>query len=59
MRFSNKNNSLNLELIQKRDSIKNKFCKENEIDLLRIKYTKLKEIDNILMKTFVDKIKIV
>jgi very-short-patch-repair endonuclease len=59
MRFSNKNNSLNLELIQKRDKIKNEFCKGNKITLLRIKYTKLNEIDDILNKTFINRVKLV
>lgn len=37
-----------LKLTQKLDRIKNKFCKYNNINLLRIPYYELDEIDNIL-----------
>lgn len=37
-----------LKLTQKLDRIKNKFCKYNNINLLRIPYWELDEIDNIL-----------
>jgi hypothetical protein len=33
-----------LELIQERDNIKNKFCLDNNYPLVRIPYTKLKNI---------------
>lgn len=39
---------LNLQEIQKRDEIKNNFCLNNQISLLRIKYTNLKETENII-----------
>lgn len=50
MRFSKRNNITNLEKIQKRDLIKTNFCKKSNLKLLRIKYTDLKEIDNILIE---------
>ena len=37
---------------QKRDAIKNKFCKDNEINLVRIPYWEFKNIDSILNKLF-------
>lgn len=37
---------------QIRDEIKNEFCKENNINLLRIKYTEINNIENILNKIF-------
>jgi hypothetical protein len=43
-----------LSTTQKRDEIKRKYCKENNIELLEIKYTKLKEIDTILSSKFND-----
>ena len=38
----------NLKLVQLRDSIKNQYCLENNIKLLRIPYFKFKNIDKIL-----------
>lgn len=40
----------NLADIQYRDSIKNEYCKNNNITLLRIPYTKLKEVNKILFE---------
>jgi len=37
---------------QIRDKIKNKFCKENNINLIRIPYTELKNIETILTEEF-------
>jgi very-short-patch-repair endonuclease len=37
-----------LKLIRKRDKIKNDFCKENNIKLLRIPYWKIKNIEDII-----------
>lgn len=37
-----------LEIIKKRDNIKNKFCKDNNINLYRINYTDFNNIENIL-----------
>lgn len=37
-----------IEQNQKRDEIKNKFCKDNNIKLLRIKYTEEANVDKIL-----------
>ena len=48
MRFSKNNNEKELKNLQNRDRIKNEFCKKNKIKIIRIKYTKLKEIDDIL-----------
>lgn len=39
----------NLELQKKRDNIKNEFCKENNINLLRIKYSEFDNIKNIII----------
>ena len=36
--------------LKKHDKIKNKFCKSNNIKLLRIKYTKFNKIEEILTK---------
>lgn len=36
------------EQTQKRDSIKNHYCKDNDIDLIRIQYTDFKNINKIL-----------
>lgn len=36
------------ELTQKRDKIKNKYCSDNKINLIRIPYWELENIDNIL-----------
>jgi len=41
---------------QKRDNIKNNYCKENNIYLLRIKYTNLNNIETILNKEIKNKI---
>lgn len=40
----------NLELVKKRDAIKNRYCKENKINLLRVSYIEIKNISNILKK---------
>jgi len=45
--FSNKKN---FNLIQKRDKIKVKYCKKNNITLIIIPYTEYDNIENILMK---------
>lgn len=37
--------------IKNRDTIKNNFCKRNNYKLIRIPYTKIDQIDNILRKT--------
>ncbi|HFD2033426.1 TPA: hypothetical protein ACF2DD_002003 [Clostridium perfringens] len=37
-----------LKITQKRDKVKNKYCKDNNINLLRIPYYELDEIENIL-----------
>lgn len=42
---------------QKHDIIKNKYCKENNIDLLRIKYTNFNSV-NFILKEFLSKYKI-
>ena len=44
----------NLTAIQKRDEIKRNYCKENNIELLEIKYTELQNIDAILDSRFND-----
>lgn len=51
---STKNKRHILEKIQKRDRIKNIYCEDNNIPLLRIKYTEYKNIDKILSETFND-----
>ena len=43
----------NLESIKRRDQIKNNYCKDNAIKLLRIPYWKIKNIKNILDKEIV------
>lgn len=40
----------NFEQTQKRDKIKDDYCKENNINLLRIKYTEINNISQILEK---------
>lgn len=45
----------NLEKTKIRDNIKNKYCEENNISLLRIKYDEINNIDKILDK-FIDKL---
>ncbi len=47
----------NFKKIQKRDSIKNEYCKNNSIYILRIPYTQFKNIENIL-DTYFENIKI-
>ena len=50
----------NFEINKIRDNIKNEYCKENNINLLRIPYTKFENIENIIcqeiekLKTFND-----
>jgi very-short-patch-repair endonuclease len=39
-----------LKIQQLRDNIKNEYCKNNNIELLRIKYTEIKNIENIINK---------
>ena len=49
--FSGNNQDIaneNLKINQERDKIKNNYCKENNINLLRIKYTDFKNINKIL-----------
>ena len=41
-----------LDEIMKKDSLKNKYCRNNNIKLLRIKYTEYKEIERILNEQF-------
>ena len=38
--------------LKRNDNIKNKYCKENNIKLIRIKYSQYKNIDKILKKSF-------
>lgn len=42
---------INLKQIQKRDKIKEKYCYENDIYLLRIPYTQKENIKNIIIET--------
>lgn len=42
----------NFSELQLKDSIKTEYCQENNIKLIRIKYTELKKIDRILSKIF-------
>jgi len=52
--FSGKNTSWskkNLKKIKERDEIKTKYCKDNNINLLRIPYWEFDNIENILEKT--------
>lgn len=51
------NTKEHLEETQKRDKYKNMWAKENNIKLIRIKYTNLKNIDEILDSLFKNKIK--
>lgn len=39
-----------LQYIKKNDEIKNIYCKTNKIQLIRIPYTQINEISNILNK---------
>lgn len=45
----------NFNLRKERDEIKNKYCKKNNINLLRIKYTQFNEIENILIEKLKNK----
>lgn len=47
MRFS-RNNTLELKNIKFRDNIKNNFCKNSNIDLMRISYIDINKIDELL-----------
>jgi len=40
------------EETKQRDKLKNKYCKENNIELLRIPYSKLNSINKILKRKF-------
>ena len=51
---TNKFKGSTLEEIQKRDRIKNEYCKNKNYKLLRIKYLEFKNIAKILCKTFND-----
>lgn len=44
--------SYGIEKTLEHDSIKNKYCKDNGIDLIRIPYTQINSIDKILNKKF-------
>jgi len=50
MQHFKKSNFFNLSYTSYNDSIKNKFAKENDIDLLRIPYTEYNNIENIIME---------
>lgn len=54
-RFSdNKQENIdNFKLVQKRDSIKNKYCKDNGIKLIRIPYYKQEEVEGILITNMI------
>jgi hypothetical protein len=39
-----------LKLVKKRDGIKKRFCKKNNINILYIKYSQLENVENILIK---------
>lgn len=41
------------QLVQKRDKIKNQYCKDNKIKLIRIPYWDIENIEDILMKELV------
>ena len=47
-------NGTEFQRIQKNDKIKNQYCKDNNINLLRIPYTQINKIKPILNKTFND-----
>lgn len=50
-----KNNKQGIEHLQRQkenDAIKNKYCEENEIQLIRIPYWKTDDLENILKKAF-------
>lgn len=44
----------NYEIIHRRDEIKRRYCEDNNIELLEIKYTELKNIEAILSSRFND-----
>jgi len=44
-----------LKLVQKRDSIKTKYCEDNNIKLIRIPYWDFKNIETILTKELIEK----
>lgn len=50
----NKFKQMNLDIIKERDLIKNKYCQENNIKLLRISYKEFHKIEEILFNTFND-----
>jgi predicted Zn-ribbon and HTH transcriptional regulator len=43
--------SKNIELVRKRDKMKDDFCEKNNLSLVRISYKQMKEIPHILRKT--------
>jgi very-short-patch-repair endonuclease len=45
-----KNSQDKLNIIKNHDNIKNNYCKENNIKLIRIPYTEFDNIENILKK---------
>ena len=51
---STKDKIKKFKYIKARDKVKDKYCKENNIYLLRIPYTKYKQIDKILTKEILD-----
>lgn len=48
--FGGNNGQYKLIETRKRDNIKNKYCEENNIKLIRIPYTEFDNIENILNK---------
>ena len=48
--YQNKYGLDSLKVTQYHDKIKNDYCKDNNIKLLRIKYTEFNNIENILIK---------
>lgn len=50
--FRFRNAKKSLESVKFRDSIKNKFCQENGINLIRVPYTEFKNINTILQSEF-------
>lgn len=51
--FSSKQNPKEFELLKTKDEIKNKFCKDNNIELIRIPYWDFDNISSILSKIFI------
>ena len=50
--FSNNNEEKNIQAFEgtrKRDKLKNKYCKDNDTNLLRIPYYEAKNIDSIII----------